>query len=94
MTEYNLYGSDGCHLCELALAICSTVLHADQFEQIDIVEQERVDHEAKTLVELYGVHIPVLEKLAGNTSKENNAPVDNNKLFWPFTVEQLQAFIV
>jgi len=93
MTEYNLYGSEGCHLCELALAICSTVLHADQFEQIDIVDQERVDHEAQTLVELYGVHIPVLEKLAPNTGKENNASKEHNKLFWPFTVEQLQAFI-
>lgn len=84
MKKYNLYGSDGCHLCEQALAICSTVLSADEFEEIDIVDQEKVAHETKTLVELYGVHIPVLEQL-------NDNPSDNKKLFWPFTAQQVIA---
>ena len=52
-------------------------------KQIDIVDQETVDHEKLTLVELYGVHIPVLEKLTHDSSKVNQ------KLFWPFTLEQV-----
>ncbi len=84
MNKYNLYGSEGCHLCEQALAICSAVLTAGEFEEIDIVEQEKVAHETKTLVELYGVHIPVLEQL-------NENPSDNKKLFWPFTAEHVLA---
>jgi len=84
MTEYNLYGSEGCHLCEQALTLCLSELPKEQLNQIDIVNQETVTHESKTLVELYGVHIPVLEKLSPNNSKANQ------KLFWPFTQEQIK----
>jgi len=84
MKKYNLYGSEGCHLCEQALAICSAVLTAAEFKEIDIVEQENVTHETKTLVEIYGIHIPVLELL-------NENPSDNKKLFWPFTAKQVLA---
>ena len=83
MIKYNLYGSEGCHLCEQALALCLLVIPEEQLVQIDIVDQERVPHESKTLVELYGVHIPVIEKLNPDNS------VLNQKLFWPFTQEQL-----
>lgn len=83
MNKYNLYGSEGCHLCEQALEICLTVLSTEQLSQIDIVEQETVAHEEQTLVELYGVHIPVLEKLAQDSS-------NNTKLFWPFTQTQVE----
>ena len=84
MTIYNLYGSEGCHLCEQALALCLSTIPNEQLNRIDIVDQETVPHESKTLVELYGVHIPVIEKL--NTS----SPKNNRKLFWPFTLEQLK----
>lgn len=84
MTKYNLYGSEGCHLCEQALALCLLLISDEQLNQIDIVDQETVPHESKTLVELYGVHIPVIEKL----NPENSAV--NQKLFWPFTLEQLK----
>lgn len=83
MEQYNLYGSEGCHLCEEALSLCLLVISNKQLNQIDIVDQETVEHESKTLVELYGVHIPVIEKLNPNSPKENQ------KLFWPFTLEQL-----
>ena len=86
MTKYNLYGSDGCHLCEQALTLCLSVLTVEQLSQIDIIEQESVDHETKTLVELYGVHIPVLEKLAQNSN-------ENTKLFWPFTQAQVTQLV-
>lgn len=80
--KFILYGSDGCHLCEQALAICLTVLAHEQLNEIDIVDQANVAHETKTLVELYGVHIPVLEKLDDTLG-------ENKKLFWPFTAEQV-----
>jgi len=86
MKQFNLYGSEGCHLCEQALNICLTVLSSEQLSQIDIIEQERVSHEAQTLVELYGVHIPVLEKLEDDSSK-------NTKLFWPFSQEQVTHLV-
>lgn len=82
--KYNLYSSQGCHLCEQALAICASVLATGEFEEIDIVDIEKVSHETQTLVELYGVHIPVLEQLHSN-------PSNNKKLFWPFTEEQVIA---
>ena len=86
MNRYNLYGSEGCHLCEQALAICLEVLAKDQLIEIDIIDQESVAHEEQTLVELYGVHIPVLEKLAQDSSK-------NSKLFWPFSQEQVTQLV-
>lgn len=84
--EFNLYGSEGCHLCEQALVICLSVVTHAQLNEIDIIEQQSVDHETKTLVELYGVHIPVLERLREN-------PSEHSKLFWPFTVEQVAELI-
>lgn len=78
--NFNLYGSEGCHLCEQALSICEATLPIGSFTQIDIIETENVDHESLSLVELYGVHIPVLERLS-----------DNKKLFWPFASEQVKA---
>ena len=65
---YQLFSSEGCHLCEEALSLIIQVLKAEQFNIIDIVEHEEY-------VELYGVHIPVFERL------------DNGKkLFWPFSL--------
>ena len=46
-----------------------------QISVVDIVEDE-------TLVEQYGVHIPVLEDLT-----------NNKKLYWPFDSEQLESFL-
>ena len=77
--SFNLYSSDGCHLCELALAICQPLIANEQLNIIDIVDDEN-------LVELYGVHIPVLELL--------EAQSDNTvKLFWPFSAEQVIALV-
>jgi len=86
MSKYNLYGSEGCHLCEQALEICLTVLSSEQLKQIDIIEQVSVAHEEQTLVELYGVHIPVLERLEEDSR-------NNDKLFWPFSQEQVTQLI-
>lgn len=69
--KFKLYSSEGCHLCEQALALCSPYIPASDITIIDIVEDEK-------LVELYGVHIPVLERC-----------VDNKKLYWPFSAVQI-----
>ena len=54
-----------------------------ELSQVDIIEQEFVSHEAESLVSLYGVHIPVLENLTSN-----------EKLFWPFTPEQIKELML
>lgn len=73
MTNYLLYSSEGCHLCELALAICQPIF-GEQLSVVDIVDDE-------ALVELYGIHIPVLTSIKSG-----------NKLFWPFEREQVLNF--
>jgi hypothetical protein len=47
MNKYNLYSSDGCHLCEQALALCLAVLTTRELTVIDIIDQEYVAHEPK-----------------------------------------------
>ncbi len=74
---FNLYSSDGCHLCEEALQLCTNVMPLNQVNVIDIVEDDK-------LVELYGVSIPVLERL------DENEKVSGDKLFWPFTQQQIK----
>ena len=68
---YHLYGTEGCHLCELALEICINGLGKDSFTEVDIIDD-------KNLVELYGIHIPVLENTKTGT-----------KLYWPFSEQDL-----
>jgi len=73
--SFVLYSSEGCHLCEQALEICLQLVSKDKIRIVDIVEDD-------SLVEKYGVHIPVLERLS-----------DNKELFWPFDAHQLAEFI-
>ena len=77
---YHLYSSEGCHLCEQALALFKQVANINLLQVIDIVDDQL--SETKNLVELYGIYIPVLERLS-----------DNEKLFWPFEAEQIKGFI-
>jgi predicted RNA-binding protein len=55
--EFNLYGTEGCHLCEDALALCLAVMPAEKVSVIDIIDDEK-------LLELYRISIPVLERLS------------------------------
>lgn len=72
---YKLYSSEGCHLCEQALALFQQVHALNTLTVVDIVEDDK-------LVELYGISIPVLER------------IDNEeKLFWPFTAEDICQLI-
>ena len=74
-SEFNLYSSEGCHLCEQALEICLSIVDARTINIIDIVEDS-------ALVEEYGVHIPVIERLN-----------DNKKLFWPFSAQEFKELL-
>lgn len=75
MIKYRLYSSEGCHLCELAYEICKPILGASMLI-VDIIEDDTSENnniKNKSLVEQYGIHIPVLER------------IDNHeKVFWPF----------
>jgi hypothetical protein len=55
--KFNLYGSEGCHLCEEALALCLAVMPAADICVVDILDDDK-------LVTLYRVHIPVLERIS------------------------------
>ena len=77
---FHLYSSEGCHLCEQAVEIISNVIPDHQIRIVDIIDTN-IESE-QNLVELYGVHIPVLERLS-----------DNAKLFWPFEQSQVVELI-
>ncbi len=72
---YHLYGTDGCHLCEDAEQLCIQLLGSNNYKYVDIIDDE-------TLLELFRISIPVLEKLS-----------DGSTLYWPFDLPQLQEFI-
>jgi len=79
-TLFHLYSSEGCHLCEQAVELISNVIPDHQIRVVDIIDTN-IEGE-QNLVELYGVHIPVLERLS-----------DNRKLFWPFEQSQVVELI-
>ncbi|MBA6416637.1 glutaredoxin family protein [Colwellia sp. 6M3] len=55
--KFKLYGSEGCHLCEDALALCIAVMPAGELDVVDIIDDEK-------LLELYRISIPVLERVS------------------------------
>ncbi|MBT4161219.1 MAG: glutaredoxin family protein [Gammaproteobacteria bacterium] len=72
-----LFTTLGCHLCEQALAQLLT-LRENGFA-VDIVETDIANSDE--LMAKYGVRIPVI------------AREDNEELGWPFTLEELTAFL-
>ena len=75
--ECQLFGTLGCHLCELAEAqLMPLVEHGLLVELVDIAE------DGPGLVEAYGLRIPVLRRM--DTGVE---------LDWPFDAEQVVAFL-
>lgn len=75
--SYRLYSTLGCHLCEQAKALVEQALGpaGGVWEEVDIAESE-------SLVEAYGVRIPVLQ----NTQT-------GAELGWPFDLAQLQEWL-
>jgi len=76
-SECQLFGTSGCHLCELAEAqlMPLVVEYGLMLELVDIADNE-------ALFEAYGLRIPVLRRV--DTGAE---------LGWPFDVEQVVAFL-
>ena len=70
MDKYTLYHTEGCHLCEQALALLSAQLRSEQIILRDIVEEPH-------LVEKYQYTIPVV---ANKTNQELGWPFDEQKL--------------
>ncbi len=70
MDKYTLYHTEGCHLCEQALALLSVQLRSEQIILRDIVEEHH-------LVEKYQFTIPVV---ANKNNQELGWPFDEQKL--------------
>lgn len=72
MINITLYTTAGCHLCEQAETMLAQLkLHLD----LDITTLEIGDDD--TLVEQYGIRIPVLKF------------IDDSELNWPFTADDV-----
>ena len=77
MLSLVLYNAEGCHLCELALAVVLQSLPVGSYD----LEQVDISYSAE-LVERYGLRIPVLA-VKGRDAELN----------WPFTAEQLSQWL-
>jgi hypothetical protein len=79
-----LYTGPQCELCEQA---------ANLIDKLDItIELEKVNiRNSPQLYHRYGARIPVICKVAPETC--DSAHVDTKELGWPFSLEQLRAFI-
>lgn len=74
MPQFILYGTLGCHLCEMADALVDAVATAP-VAKIDIADDP-------TLIQSYGVRIPVLCNTASG-----------DELGWPFDADVLEQWL-
>lgn len=76
-TDFVLYHTLGCHLCEEAEAIVTPLAEAlaCTVSRCDIADSE-------ALVDAYGIRIPVLKAIASGA-----------ELSWPFSPETARAFM-
>ena len=79
----NLYSTDGCHLCEQALALLSATHPNIKVTVLDIMDNPK-------WLEDFQIRIPVLEK---NTAK-NLKTHSKQQLYWPFDQNQLSDFLI
>jgi len=70
MDKFTLYHTEGCHLCEQALALLNAQLQSEQIILRDIVEEPE-------LIEKYQFIIPVV---ANKNNQELGWPFDKQKL--------------
>lgn len=77
MNTFTLYGTQACHLCEQAQDMIDHVRTGLDEFRVDIVDIS----EAEDLFERYGIRIPVLRH------------EDQRELDWPFTPDELIAFL-
>ncbi len=76
MRALNLYTTLGCHLCDRAASM--VIDRHDENLELTLVEIS----ESETLIERYGIRIPVLKFQEGMV-----------ELAWPFTEEELSTFL-
>lgn len=82
-TQYHLYSSIGCHLCEQAYELCLAQLDEAQIKVVDILDDDDKEPEEEgSLYKKYGISIPVVKKLA-----------DDSELYWPFDAQALSQFV-
>jgi len=77
LKTFTLYGTSGCHLCEIAQDMLKALrisVGGFDFVEVDISESD-------DLFERYGVTIPVLQHPEGRELK------------WPFSAQQLRDFL-
>ena len=77
MNTFTLYGTESCHLCEQAQDMLAQVMSRADEFQVELVDISAAD----ALFERYGIRIPVLQH------------ADQRELDWPFTPDQLRAFL-
>lgn len=75
--SFALLGTEGCHLCEDAIAILVAATHG-----LDITVYQDDIAVSEDLVERYGVRIPVLK------NETSGAELD-----WPFSIYDVREFI-
>ena len=76
--KVKLYTTLGCHLCEDALTLLHLYSSQSRTLEIELVEISDSD----SLIERYGVRIPVIQKVPGQT-----------ELGWPFNLLELTQYI-
>jgi Glutaredoxin-like domain (DUF836) len=77
LKTFKLYGTSGCHLCEVAQDMLKAQWDSGGGFDLDVVDISESD----VLFERYGVTIPVLQHPAGL------------ELNWPFSALQLREFL-
>lgn len=80
MRMLNLYTTLGCHLCNEAETMIANILFKQKIADVELVSVEI--SESETLVEDYGVRIPVIR-----------FQHTENELAWPFTEAELGKFL-
>ncbi|WLI09666.1 MULTISPECIES: glutaredoxin family protein [Pseudomonas] len=77
LPECQLFGTLGCHLCEIAEAVIMPFVVGQGLlvELVDITDPD-------DLTEVYGLRIPVLRRV------DTGAELD-----WPFDIEQVVTFL-
>lgn len=70
-TPYQLYSTDGCHLCDMAYEMVMILGRTDDVSVVDIVEDD-------ALVESYGMTIPVIRHM--NSGQEIGWPFEVEQL--------------
>ena len=77
MNTFKLYGTSGCHLCEIAQEMIIKQRSSNSGFDLEVVDISESD----ALFARYGVTIPVLQH------------PDGRELNWPFLAQQLRDFL-